>query len=101
MRLFATRLLSLSAQGSCLSNKPNLPVTLQGQRRYGDKKGEYGRQLNHGQCFGSDCWGSYSTGTSTPQQSSSKASQKNLEVSKLGTVLIPAPSVPGSVETAG
>ena len=40
-----------------------------------------------------------STGTSTPQQSSSKPSQKNLEVSKLGTV--PAPSVPGSVETAG
>ena len=40
--------LSLSAQGSCLSNKPNLPVTPQSQRRYGDKKGEYGRQLNHG-----------------------------------------------------
>ena len=41
----------------------------------------------------------------TPQQSSNKPSQKNLEVSKLGTVLIPAPlaapSVPGSVETAG
>ena len=38
--------LSLSA-GSCLSNQPNL-VTPQGQCRFGDKKGEYGRQLNHG-----------------------------------------------------
>ena len=45
--------------------------------------------------------GVLSTGTSTPQQSSSKPNQKNLEASKLGTVLIPAPSVPGSVETAG
>ena len=45
--------------------------------------------------------GVLSIGTGTPQQSSSKASQKNLEISKLGTVLIPAPSVPGSVETAG
>ena len=53
MRLFATRLLSLSALGSCLSNQPNLPVTPQGQRRYRDRKGEYGRQLDHGQC---DCW---------------------------------------------
>ena len=81
-RLFATRLLSLSLHKAqaCLSNQPNLPVTPQGQCRYGDKKGEYGRQLNHGQCFGSDCWGSYSTGTSTPQQSSSKPSQKNLEM---------------------
>ena len=50
--------LSLFAQGSYLSNQPNLPVTPQDQRRCGDKKGEYGRQLNHGQCFGSDCWGS-------------------------------------------
>ena len=31
--------------------------------------------------------GVLSTGTSTPQQSSSKPSQKNLEVLKLGTVL--------------
>ena len=96
-RLFATRLLSLSAQGSGLSFQPAQPTC--DTTRSAPLRGQERRQLNHGQCFGSDCWGSYSTGTSTPQQSSSKPSQKNLEVSKLVTV--PAPSVPGSVETAG
>ena len=74
-------------------------MTPQGQRRYGVKKGEYGRQLAMTNALAVIA-GVLSTGTSTPQQSSNKPSQKNLEVSKLGTVLIPAPlaapSVPGS-----
>ena len=83
MRLFATRLLSLSlsAQGSCLSNKPNLLVTPQSQRRYGDKKGEYGRQLNHGQCFGSDCWSSYSLAVESKKGS-------NVELIGIVTILV-------------
>ena len=76
-RLFATRLLSLSALGPCLSNQPNLPVTPQGQRRYRDRKGEYGTDNS---TMANVIAGFLSTGTSTSQQSSSKSSQlKNLE----------------------
>ena len=63
--------LSLSAHGSCLSNQPYLPVTPQGQR--GQEKENMADNSTMANAHAlAVIVGVLSTGTSTPQQSSSK-----------------------------